>query len=467
MYSINDRRRRRRILKKTDPDIGDKRSAFRRDCDRLIHAPAFRRLQGKTQVYGVLESDFFRNRLTHSLEVAQIAKSIGCKLNNLRSFTRHQLKIDLDLLEFSGLAHDLGHPPFGHNGEDALNTYMSQDGGFEGNAQTLRIISKLEKKDEYDDSPDENRIQLFGLNPTARALASVLKYDNPIPIKIPDKRVHKGYYQVDIDVVSFVKRMVGSPSEGKYQTIECQIMECADDIAYSTCDMEDAIKGGFINPIEFLDFTSARFERIVASANKNITKEGFEEITIDEAIYWMRYLVDMLMTETEVTTFAKKHRLPPTYIVAMYIGTLTAHARTGALRKSFTSKLIKLLIQNITIQINHVEHAFSKVSIERDFRVLLELIKKTVYISIIERPEMRLEAEKANMVIGKIFTTITTDSGWQLMPNDFQLLYNTSRDEVEKKRIVCDFIAGMTDRYATEFFHRLSNPSAISIFRPL
>jgi dGTPase len=467
MYSDTDFKRRRRILKKSDPDIGDKRSAFRRDCDRLIHSPVFRRLQGKTQVYGVLESDFFRNRLTHSLEVAQIAKAIGNKVNNSKSFVKSNFLVDIDLLEFAGLAHDLGHPPFGHNGEEALNNLMLNYGGFEGNAQTLRIIAKLEKKDEYDDSPHERRPRLFGLNPTARTLASVLKYDDLIPAQIQDGKVHKGYYKADCDVVSFVKRYVGSPTKGKYQTIECQIMECADDIAYSTCDMEDALKGGFINPVDFLDFTSERFEKIVHAANRNIVKEGFSEIDIPEAANYMRFLVGLLIDEGKVTSIAKREKLSPSYIVAMYIGSLNMHARTGSLRKNFTSKLIKMFIQHIQVKIDHAAPSFSRVSIAKDFRILLELIKKTVYIGIIERPEMRLEAEKANMVIGYIFSTISKPDGWRLMPKDFQHLYQATEDDYERKRVICDFISGMTDRYATEFFHRLSNPSAVSIFRPL
>ncbi len=124
------------------------RSVWRVDFARLVHSPAFRRLQGKTQLFPG-ESDFFRNRLTHSLEVAQIAKSIALKLNYeyFRDATDEDHKISTDLVEFAALAHDLGHPPFGHNGEAALDECMRGIGGFEGNAQTLRILARLEKKE--------------------------------------------------------------------------------------------------------------------------------------------------------------------------------------------------------------------------------------------------------------------------------------------------------------------------------
>jgi dGTPase len=123
------------------------RTAWRIDYARLVHGPAFRRLQGKTQLFPG-ESDFFRNRLTHSLEVAQISKSIAIKLNyeHFRDATDDDYRISTDLVEFAALAHDLGHPPFGHNGEAALDECMRTVGGFEGNAQTLRILARVEKK---------------------------------------------------------------------------------------------------------------------------------------------------------------------------------------------------------------------------------------------------------------------------------------------------------------------------------
>src|SRR5690606_9692054 len=167
----------------TKPTKGDDFEPFRspiwRDRARLIHSASFRRLQGKTQVFAGHEGDFFRNRLSHSLEVAQIAKSIAMRLNATSShFAADHMKLDLDLIELAGLAHDLGHPPFGHNGEYALDKCMADHGGFEGNAQTLRILSRLEKKEtrngEY--APlSEGRDVRLGLNLTFRSLASILK----------------------------------------------------------------------------------------------------------------------------------------------------------------------------------------------------------------------------------------------------------------------------------------------------
>ena len=122
------------------------RSPWRRDYSRVVHSAAFRKLQGKTQLFPGHESDFFRNRLTHSLEVAQVAKTIALRINATNDYFREN-PIDLDIVETAGLAHDLGHPPFGHNGEQALDKCMHDTGGFEGNAQTLRILGKLVKRD--------------------------------------------------------------------------------------------------------------------------------------------------------------------------------------------------------------------------------------------------------------------------------------------------------------------------------
>jgi dGTPase len=242
------------------------RSDFRRDYARVLHSPAFRRLQRKTQLFPGDESDFFRNRLTHSLEVAQIAKSIAIRLN----YQIQQEKgpgaggIDVDLVELAGLAHDLGHPPFGHTGEHALHECMHEVGGFEGNAQTLRILTKLEKRQTLGSSargPDFTEFasgndQRAGLNLCYRSLAAILKYDNCIPL-IGEKSLVKGYYKSEQGLVAKIKKAVlgekyRDRSADSLRVIEMQIMDLADDIAYSTYDFEDALKAGFGSPLDLL-----------------------------------------------------------------------------------------------------------------------------------------------------------------------------------------------------------------------
>ncbi len=233
------------------------RTSWRRDYARLIHSAAFRRLQGKTQLFPNSESDFFRNRLTHSLEVAQVAKSIAVRLNHVIPQFQRQ-NIQTDIVETAALCHDLGHAPFGHNGEEALDELMMEDGGFEGNAQTLRILAKTEKRqtsklDGDDPIPVDTTGKdcRVGLNLTYRTLASTLKYDKEIPQLSEarkDKKVQKGYYRTERDLVSKIKSSIlgDYKPEKAFKTIECSIMDIADDICYSTYDLEDAFKANFL-----------------------------------------------------------------------------------------------------------------------------------------------------------------------------------------------------------------------------
>jgi dGTPase len=258
LYSDGDKRREYTVV--DDDNSNDSlfehppRSEFRRDNGRLIHSAVFRRLQGKTQLFPNYESDFFRNRLTHSIEVAQIAKGIAEQINSYHPyFLNHP--IDTDLVETVALAHDLGHPPFGHNGEKALDDMMKDYGGFEGNAQTFRILSKLEKKATIDGNfiPVADSVDLrCGLNLTYRTLAGVLKYDEKIPHnRNPYDKLVKGYYYTEKEIVKKIKDFIlGSEKQkGKFKTVECKIMDIADDIAYSTYDIEDAFKAEFLCPL--------------------------------------------------------------------------------------------------------------------------------------------------------------------------------------------------------------------------
>jgi dGTPase len=243
---------------------GDARDPFRRDLARLIHSPAFRRLQGKTQLFPSNENDFFRNRMSHSIEVAQIGTGIALNLN--ASIPQLQeTPINEHLVHFAALAHDLGHPSFGHNGEKTLDEELQDNGGFEGNAQTLRILARLEKKeterfpftsDLAEPIDPQRNDRRLGLNLTYRSMASVMKYDREIPATDEERvgrgftrRPVKGYYDVERDLVREIKAKVAPGHSGPFKTIECSIMDLADDIAYSTYDLEDAFKAGFLSPL--------------------------------------------------------------------------------------------------------------------------------------------------------------------------------------------------------------------------
>ena len=196
------------------------RTAFERDRARILHSAAFRRLAGKTQVMGAGSDDFVRNRLTHSLEVAQVARELGKSLG-----------CDPDIVDSAALSHDLGHPPFGHNGEIALNEVSDAIGGFEGNAQTLRLLSRLEAK-----TTDASG-RSVGLNLTRATLAACVKY----PWRRGERDTVKfGAYEDDGPVLDWL-------GTGGRLSIEAQIMDLSDDVAYSVHDVEDGVVGGWLD----------------------------------------------------------------------------------------------------------------------------------------------------------------------------------------------------------------------------
>ena len=453
----------KRISGRSD-DIEAGRSAFRQDFGRLLHSPAFRRLQGKTQLFPGSETDFFRNRLTHSLEVAQVAKGIALALNQLAFFKDRPL--DTDLIEFAGLAHDLGHPPFGHNGEAALDDCMCADGGFEGNAQTLRILARIEKKrieDSFDDGfgIDARGVdRRLGLDLCMRSLAAILKYDKQIPLRRgenPD--LVKGYYAEEARLVRQIKSaIVGNPNHRDFKTVECQIMDIADDIAYSTYDLEDSFKAGFLSPVELFATKPSRLESVASEINQRDGKSGGGGINARDILEVLHEILGSIQP-----TAKGKGSI---YGAAELYNTSRTLAENGYRRTDFTSSLVKSFLDGVKFTPNDKYPMLSTVKLIDDTRLKVEVLKHFTYQTIIMSPRLRLVEYRGYDIVERIFKALSEKKGDQLFPEDYRELHSRAKTAQQKQRLVCDYVASMTDRYAVEFYSRIESVNPQSIFKP-
>ena len=383
----------------------DHRSEFEHDRARIIHSAAFRRLQGKTQVFGVYEGDFFRTRLTHSLEVAQIAKGIALALG-----------ADTDLVETICLAHDLGHAPFGHAGERLLHDHMRPYGGFEGNAQTFRIVTQLEHK----------HTAYPGLNLTYPSLDGLLKYKTCLSAGELLPSGHepvKGYYTEDRELVEAVTRLTGS---GQQRSPECQIMDVADDIAYSVHDIEDSLQAGLITLADFHRFPA---RRLLPAVNAAL---GTWRRTVD--------------AETVGSVLAH---------IATQLDALE-HTADRAAHKMLTRDLISAFASTVEVQpTGRIDAVFSE-------RVRIEVLKAFESQKVIRNPRVATLGYKGQTVLARLFEVL--DQGREslgLLPEEQAERYQRALgegDEAGRKRVVCDFLASMTDSSAMRFYSRLFVP---------
>lgn len=466
LYKTGDSKRR-----KAEPQRGSSkgRTEYRRDYARLIHSPSFRRLQGKTQLFPGFESDFFRNRLTHSIEVAQVAKTIAMNFN-ASEFADPDVhgQLDTDLVELAALAHDLGHPPFGHNGEAALDECMAGFGGFEGNAQTLRLLSVIEKKALSDDHVhpigSDGSDHRLGLNLTYRSLAAVLKYDSPIPAtRKYDGRVVKGYYETESLLVAEIKsNVLAGASAGTFKTVECQIMDIADDIAYSTYDLEDAMKGGFLDPLRILSEVSANSilrARIAAECSRALKRS----VTDNDVGAALKRIFSTFIDEDSAETSAVQ-----LYKKSQNVAT-NGHART-----LFTAALVGHFVDAVTLTVNAKAPQLSTVNVDDDTLLEIEVLKHLSYQSIIMSPRLKIVEHRGKEIVQSLFQTFASDRGAELLPDDVRQLHSAigklagPKDALKARRmrVICDYVASMTDRYAFEFYGRLQDATR-SIFVPI
>ena len=445
------------------------RTQYRRDYARVLHSPSFRRLENKTQLFPGHESDFFRNRLTHSLEVAQIAKSIAYKFIDQGS---EYSFIEPDVCEVEGLIHDIGHPPFGHNGERALDDCMRDCGGFEGNAQTLHIITRLEKKERSSDGKSfdgKGNDCRCGLNLTMRSIAAGLKYDNLIPIfRNETSGFQKGYYKCDENIVRTVKeKLVGDESYSPFKTIECSIMDIADDIAYSTYDLEDAFKAGFLTPYKMM----AASDDIYSQIAKKLKKDGIDATASDCRNVVFDLFSDVWQDEISAQKKLKtKDKLFASKTLVNFLNSYeysNRFAHDGYLRNKFSSFLVSSFINGVSIRIHDKHKVLSEIVVDEQTKLRINVLKHFSYVSLINSSMLKVVENRGYEIIKRMFDRLAEKDGYKLLPEDFQSIYLDSKTDEGKRRVICDFIAGMTDRYAVEFYGRLFSENPQTIFKPL
>ena len=362
-YGIRSKDTKGRAYPDDEPEY---RTAFQRDRDRILHTTAFRRLEYKTQVFINYEGDYYRTRLTHTLEVAQIGRTIA-----------RALGANEDLIEAICLAHDLGHSPFGHSGESALSRLMRDHGGFDHNKQSLRIVTKLERR--YPSFP--------GLNLTWEVREGIVKHESEYDVTDtsdynPDLRGH----------------------------LEAQIANAADELAYTAHDLDDGLRSGMISP-------------------RMLEGIALWEI-LAESVGWHGSTLDELA----------RHRL-----IRRLIG-----LEVSDLLKITNQRLLE---SNVKSAEELQSLPYNVIGFSEDMHRRNRELKDFLYTNLYRHYRVVRMAVKAEQIIGDLFTTYQAEPA--MLPYHVQVLV----ENYGLERTICDYIAGMTDRFAVDEHHKLFNPS--------
>lgn len=425
----------------------DHRDPYERDRTRVIHCPAFRRLQRKTQILGTDEGDFHRTRLTHSLEVDSIGRSIVRNLitnQNQPSVLSNLLPND-DLISVICLLHDIGHPPFGHGGEVALNYMMRDYGGFEGNGQTLRLLTKV-----------ETSYGGFGLDLTRRALLGILKYPvkrsdvvaRKLPpihdsihktIKINDWLPPKAYFdceQTEIDWLlsplsetdrTLFQSLSKQPQDTKsgksaYHSFDCSIMDTADDIAYGVHDLEDAIH---LKLIDASHFDTPEFRNLLSNTALTKHQDRLINSLFSDELYLRKQtigeMVNYFITSTQIVTT----------------------------NDQFENNLLKY-----------------NIALMPEAAALLHYLMQCIYHNVIDSQEARTFEYGGQTVVLRLFDAISSNPA-SLLDNNNRELFKKAENETQAYRVVCDYLANMTDEYAYRMHERLFGFNTRTIFERL
>jgi len=408
---------------------GDLRNPWQRDRARILHSAAFRRLQSKTQIMNIGENDFYRTRLTHSLEAAQIGASLINQLAHSGTDTTRALLPDENLMEALCLAHDIGHPPFGHGGETALNYKMLGSGGFEGNGQTFRIVGCLEAYHAE-----------HGMDLTRRTLLGLLKYpvltpdserpSEDMPKSLNNWKPTKAIFTADAELLDWVLEPLNTSDRERFQEVDtltnspwlrakhksfdASLMELADDIAYGVHDLEDAVVTGNLNRSQWLAFMQPIFSELPADLRA-------------------------LMLELEQQLFSEVHHLRKNAIGAMVNIFVTAVQIAEVLPDT----------EQPLIRMNAILPAAE--------RILLNGLKAVVFEYVINQPAIQQLRYRSQSMLLNLFSAFHAEPE-RLLPRNTRARWQHASEHsgtIAADRVLCDYIAGMTDDYAEHMYKRL------------
>jgi dGTPase len=352
------------------------RTCFQRDRDRILYTKAFKDLQYKTQVFLISEGDFYRTRLTHTIEVAQHARTLA-----------RALGLNEDLCEAISYAHDLGHAPFGHVGEETLNEIMKNDGGFEHNMQSLRVVDLLEKRyQDYD-----------GLNLCYETREGIIRhetaYDNP---RIPDE---------------FRQSLMPS--------LEAQIVNIADPLAYCAHDIEDALNAGYLSMREIKWLANPFVDRVFLGCKDRYP--GFEEL---DTVKQSRLLIRTLIEKTNIAVIRETRE----------------NLRYHNIESINDARKIDVAI--VVAPVRDME----------DFAQLQQFLLENVYRS----PQVCIMNEKGRLIIARLFEHL--EGRPEMLPRSFKAGYKKANNSQDRRRVIADYISGMTDRYAMDLYKMMFEP---------
>ncbi len=369
------------------------RSPFQRDRDRIIHSSAFRRLKHKTQVFVEHEGDYYRTRLTHTIEVAQVARTIAGHLG-----------LNTDLAEAVALAHDLGHPPFGHTGEDALHELMAPYGGFDHNAQAIRIVTRLERH--YAD--------FDGLNLTWETLEGIAKHNGPVI----GPHASGSHSVADAKDMPYALAGFNADYDLELEThasAEAQVAAVADDVAYNHHDLHDGLRAGLFTEADLMELP--------------VTGPAFAEVD------------------------------------SLYPGLDPMRRRHEALRRVF-GVMVEDVIAVAQNRLQSSQPQSAQAIREMDGPIIrfskplyqnLKAIKSFLFTRMYRAPTVVKERKRVTAMIDDLFPLFLDDPA--LLPSEWQADVGQARNRAELARVVLDYVAGMTDRFAIQEHERLCGPS--------